>query len=494
MDALLISPFQGQSIPWGILILGSYLTNVKRRNVRLFDANGLSSSESRRQLDHLLPDVRLVGISCVSPYVYYVKKIVDYIKKSRPETKIIVGGPHAILEPEQTCRYKNIDFVAYTYGEQTMDGLIDELSKDNPDYENVPGLIYKTDGETRRTEPPVFVGFYDTDYNLLPKSTRSNFHNYIQVFTGRGCPYRCRFCYNSVIRQAFHARPAVDMVKELEKLVNKYNPEVVYFRDENFFEDKKRAIDFIRLYKEKKFTFRWVALCRVSYFNQRYINAKFLRELESINCEELRMGIECGTQRVLKYLRKGITIKGIKRAVCEVAKSKTIKGNYSFMVGLPTQKVEEYIDTMKLIKFILRHEPDADINGPQYFRIYPGGSLYEEIVEKYGYTKPASFEDWAHNVDQENDVLSLYRDMEYSWIPSNGKYLAFHGNLLVQMYRKPIKDFFTPTKFAAVPFAILAKLRIKNDWYNHLYDIRLLVKLYNVYRRYLSPSAKTLTQ
>jgi len=483
MDALLISPDHGSSqcsFPWGVLAVGSYLTNTKKRDVRLLDASTLSESEFRCELEKLLPSTRLVGIGCFTTDVQYVKKLVDSIKETNPETKIIIGGPHAVLEPEQTCRYKNIDFVAYTEAEQTMASLIEEIARPNPNYEKVPGLIFKISGAVRKNPPPEFVGFYDTDYDLLPKSTRSKFHDYMEVITGRGCSYRCRFCYNSVICQTFHPRPAEDIALELEKIVEKYNPKVVYFRDENFFHVKKRALDFIRLYKDKGFAFRWQATCRANYFNERYINTEFVRQLESVNCEMLKMGIESGTQRVLDYLRKGISIDGIKRAVVEVAKSKSIKGNYSFIVGLPEQKVDDYIDTVKLIKFILDRETDAHIIGPQYFRIYPGGSLYEEIVDKYGYTEPASFEEWAQRKNCKDDPLGFHGDVEYPWIPAKGKYLALHGRWLVLLYQKPVKHFLTWKRFPAMPFVLLTKLRFKNDWYSYLYDIKLLVILYDL--------------
>lgn len=494
MDMLLISPDHGnkeKSFPWGILALGSYLTNVKKYDVKILDANTLAPSEFHEELDILLPSTGLIGIGCFTTDVYSVKAIVDHIKNKYPEKKVILGGPHVVLEPEQTCQHGNIDFTAYTDGELTVSALIHELGKDEPDFTNVPGLIYKSNGIVQRTDPPSFVGFYDINYDLLPECSRKLFPKYIQVLTGRGCSYRCRFCYNSVICQKFIPKPMEDVVDEIAKLVDEYDPEVVYFRDDNFFQVKQRIIDFIRLYKEKGFKFRWRATCRANYFSDHYINSELLHQLEEVNCEILKIGVESGSQRVLNYLRKNITIDNIKRAVCEISKSKLIKGSYSFMVALPTQTVNEYIETIEMIKFILDHEPTADIIGPQYFRVYPGGSLYDEIVEKYGHEKPDSFQQWAERTDTENDPLGFYRDAHYSWIPKQGRDLALSASLLVLLYRKPYRDFCTMTKFSALPFVSLAKLRVKHNYYRHLYDIKFLMKLYGIYRS-LSSSAKSL--
>ena len=499
MDVLLISADHNNRVnnfPWGVLAVGSYLTNVRRRQVYLLDASLFSKSEFKLKLNHLLPKTQLVGIGCLSTDTPFVKELVDYIKESALETKIIVGGPHAVLEPEQTCRYKNIDFVAYTDGELTTSRLIEELAKSNPDYESVPGLVYKANGELRKTARPDFVGFYDIDYNLFPQRVRATFSDYIQLLTGRGCSYRCRFCYNSVVGQTFHPRPIEGVIQELEKLVSMYNPKVVYFRDEDFFQKKQRIADFIRLYKEKKFTFHWRATCRANYFNDRYINHSYLKELEGTNCETLKMGLESGTQRVLNYLNKGIRIDSIKRAVCEIAKSKTIQGNYSFMIGLPHQTVREYMDTIKLIIFILEREPNAHIIGPQYFRMYPGGSLYEEIVKEYGYTKPTTFEGWAKEMRGRTGLSVTKNEIKYPWIPPKGKYLILVSMWIARFYMTPIKSFLTPKGLVMLPFAILVKIRIKTDWYGCLCDIFLLskikdlfIKLYYLKRRLFSTSA-----
>lgn len=477
-DVLLISPNQGSSFPWGILALGSYLTNVKKRKVCLINAYDFPDKYFWEELNYILPKVKLVGIGFLSPDVHFVRNLVDFIKQFNPNIKIILGGAHAVLQPEQTCRYKHIDFVAYSYGEETLDLLIDEINKDKPYHNDVPGLIYKDGNVLRKTESPKFVGFYDINYNLLPDTVRQTFGDYIQVLTGRGCPYRCRFCYISVAKEKFYPRSAKEIIEEVEKIVEKYNPKVIYFRDDNFFSKKSRVLEFIQKYKEKNFTFGWTASCRANFFRESYINSNLIRELESINCIKLKAGIESGSQRVLDYLRKDIKIRDIERMVVEIANSGQIKGNYSFMIGMPEETIEEYIKTINVIKFILKHEPDAEIIGPQYFRIYPGGSLYNEIVEKYGFESPVSFEDWSLKTSDIEDPFGLSSNVDYPWIPNNYEYLAMYSHLLIQLYKKPIKEYLTPRRFFMLFLAVIAKLRVKYDWYKYPYDLRIIAKLY----------------
>ena len=100
----------------------------------------------------------------------------------------------------------------------------------------MPGLIYKEGNSLKKTTPAPLMGFFDTDYDLLPESTKKTFPCYIQVLTGRGCSFACTFCFNSVCGQKWRGRPMMpEVAGEIDNLVRKYNPKIIYFRDENFF-------------------------------------------------------------------------------------------------------------------------------------------------------------------------------------------------------------------------------------------------------------------
>ena len=176
-----------------------------------------------------------------------------------------------------------------------------------------------------------------------------------------------------------------EVAGEIDNLVRKYNPKIIYFRDENFFHSPDRIREFIKYYRERKYSFAWRANCRASYCNGNYLNLDLLKELESINCRVLKFGIESGSQRVLNYFKKGLKIEHVERLVYAFSKVKRITPAYSFIIGVPAEAPEEYKSTLKLIKFIAKYNPNAKIIGPQYFRIYPGGELYEEVVKKYHY-------------------------------------------------------------------------------------------------------------
>jgi len=487
MDLLLINPDHDNkknNFPWGVLSVGSYLSNIKNYEIKILDASIYSKSEFFQKLKYFCNGTKLIGISCMSTDVYSVKEMIDYIKEMNKSCKIIVGGPHAVLQPEQTCLYKNIDFVAYTEGEHTLSMLIDEIKSGDQRYDKIPGLIYKDRDSIRRTPPSELIGFYDINYELLAESVQKTFPEYMQVLVGRGCSFKCTFCFNSICGQKWRGRPMPEVINELEKIVEKYDPQVIYFRDENFFHSKNRIKEFISSYKEKGFNFKWQALCRASYYNKRYIDLDFLRELESINCEQLRFGFESGSQRVLNYLKKGINVDNVKRLVYDLSKVTKINGNYSFMIGVPDETYEEYKKTLALIKYIIRHQPDAQILGPQYFRVYPGGELYEEIKRRYNYYEPQFFEEWANATSNKVDFRSSL-DIDYPWVPKRHRLLAQNADLMVSIYRIDIRKYFKISRIVHLVFILFVKLRFKLGMYKYLYDLIAVISFRKLKYRFV---------
>lgn len=483
MNVLLITPDHGNQInnfPWGVLSVGSYIKQ-KNKEVKILDASMYTQKEFKDVVDEEIKWAHIVGISFFSTDAPFITDITAFIKSRAPSLQIICGGPHAMLEPETTCRHANIDYVSYGEGEGTLDLLVNELQADRTNLDNVPGLIYKNGDRLIRTSVPQPVDFYDTNYELLSKHVQNTFHEYIQVLTGRGCSFRCTFCFNAIIKQSFRPRPVKKIIDEIRKIVKKYNPRVIYFRDENFFHDKNRIYDFIESYKENGFSFQWRATCRANYFSENYVNDELINELEQINCQTLKLGLESGSQRILRYIQKGITVASIKKATDTISRS-NINGNYSLMIGIPTETYGEYLETLSLAQYIIDKDPHVELIGPQYFRLYPGGYLYNEVITNYNLIgKPQSLDEYADLF--RSDEMGLNRDIDYPWISKKDRCVAKYAEYLCLLYRKGCgkKDSFK--NLVLIPFYFLIKVRFKYKWFRHLHDVYIIIVLNNFIRR-----------
>jgi len=485
---LLINPdygLDGPNFPWGILTIASYLRGKGVENICLLDASYYSRPEFEEILDRELPQTFIVGIGFMSPDSYFVKQLIDKIKQERKDCKIIVGGSHPNLYPEQTIQYKKIDFLAYGEGEETFWKLCKYLLKREGRLEEVPGLMYLKGDRTVKTPPAPQIGFYDIDYGLLPELAQKGMRKTIHVLTGRGCNYRCSFCYNSVRNQRWWTRSAEEIVKELEGIVARYNPEKVYFRDETFFHSRERIDKFLQLYKAKGFHFRWQANCRADRFSENYINDELMRKLVETNCQMLKVGMESGSQPVLKKLKKGTSVKQLYKVVDSISGYPSIQPLYSFMIGIPGEEFPDYLKTINLIKYILKKERNPLLIGPQPYRVYPGGELFNEVVEKYHISLPGSFEEWSRQYFPQRKEVIFGEDFKnYPWVAKKNHNLVNYCHYLFYFGYVSLKKKSFWLKLAFVPFRILARIRLSIGFYSFLYDFRLASWLRWLRKRY----------
>ncbi|MBF0133281.1 MAG: radical SAM protein [Magnetococcales bacterium] len=477
MKTLLVNPDHGYdtATPWGVLSVASYIRNVKGYPIELLDASIDGAEKTFKNLRPRLPDYSLIGIGAFSADAPFVVSLSDMIREENPNCRIMMGGPHAILCPEQTARHKNIDFVAFGDGEETFSGVMEQISATTPRWEEIPGLIYKKDGELVRTAIPKSVPFYDTDYTLLDERTHIHFKDNINILAGRGCPFKCTFCFTSISDQSWRGKSAQHLEREINTLVKRYNPRKVYFRDELFFKDKQRVLDFIDIYNKNNYTFKWRTSIRATDFREDYVNEELLKKLAAAGCECLKFGFESGSDRVLKYIKKGIKVRNIQNVVNEIKKTPQIQLNCSFLIGLPTETYEEMVATISLAAWVQSHVSNVRIIGPQYLRVYPGGKLYETIVNDYGFKAPESLEGWKERYD---DVINKQgfadTNVTYPWHTDAESYLAKNAELFI--------EFANPAGFRYIDtykrrmLAILRpmiRLRLRYGFFRFLWDIRI---------------------
>lgn len=478
MRILLIEPDHQCGLnpfPWGVLSLGSYLKQ-EGHDVDLLCASLLTGEKFEREFDRLLPEAELLGVSLFSTDTHWVLRLMECIRRMRPKLPVIIGGPHAILLPEQTASFEAFEYLAFGPGEETTAGLARALAGEM-DMNEVAGLIHKVDGRIVTNRPAGPPPDYPIDYELLPERKRATFGDYFEVLAGRGCSFSCAFCYNAVCGHKWIGKPAETLVDEIQDVVDRYDPKLIYFRDENFFHSKKRVRRFVELYRERGFTFHWHATCRANYFGGKYIDRNMLGALRDAGCVKLKFGMESGSQRVLEILHKGIKVKHI-RDVAESLSQSNIVGNYSFLTAVPGETRDDLHQTLRIIEEIVSKDPAAEIIGPQFYRIYPGGELYERIVAEYGYRPPESFEAWAEAV--RDDLFGLSKDVDHPWM-TGGLALSRLADIMVLLRRKPLSELMTPLKLPALPFALLARARMRLGFFHGMLDMRLAAWLFRKY-------------
>ena len=436
------------SLAMGPLYVGSYLVS-QGYDVTILDANNFKhDKEFFGTLRENLSSASALGLSVMTAQIPDSLEISSYAKEVDPSIPIVWGGVHPSLFPEQTASCSHVDFAVQGEGEITMLELLKALDG-QLEPESVKGIAFKSNKGNKVivTEEREFADFnelppvkWELLENIQPggRLKLSEIANLslagIYLQTSRGCPHRCAFCINSVLKNRYRDRQSDLVLRDIKELVD-LGVDKIWFMDENFFTNRKRVAEIMTGIEREGLKFKWFATIRANYFNSHYINSEFISKIKQTGCESLGIGAESGSQRILDMLQKDITVEETLNAARLLTKA-GMEANFSFMVGLPGEEEDDILKTMRLIEEITEIDTSLSLRilGPQLYRPYPGSELYYECLEQ-GMKEPTTVQEWASSPYIRGETIgkAITNPGAYPWIKHPSEFInniVFYGALL----------------------------------------------------------------
>ena len=361
--------------PLGLLYLAAYLEQAKHTvkilNVTVF-------KYPMHKIIHDLKDFHpdLVGLSLSSNSFLKSLRIINEIKKEL-HVPIVVGGPHVIIFQEKVLLIKNIDYVVYGEGEETLTELADVL-ENKTDLAPIKGLIYKQNGKIIKNQERPLINDLDQisfpAYHLIDFKdyTNARFGNapFSVLFNSRGCPFNCSFCLKNT---RYRLRSVDNVISEILFLHDTYGIRNIHFWDSTFTVSKTWVREFAEKIQKLPFKFEYTCFTRVDKVDEDII--KWLKESGCIN---VCYGIESVDQGCLDVLNKHTTPAMIQRAI-DITKKYDIRIHCMFIFGTPGETRESLNNS---IRFILNNFLEFIQIRP--LQLMPGTQLYEDHLKKGG--------------------------------------------------------------------------------------------------------------
>jgi radical SAM superfamily enzyme YgiQ (UPF0313 family) len=310
---------------------------------------------------------RIFGITVMSVDYNAVTKCAEILKKKDPGAKIIVGGFHPTIAPQEFESNPNIDHIFLGEAEITFPRVVRALGSG----ERVDRVI--------RGETP--------DLEELPFANRELFEGgeepfvaflrppFVTLIAGRGCAYNCRFCQPAeriMFGKQVRRRSVDNVIAELDYLRRTHNFNSMMIHDDCLTEDPDWVWRFAEGYRKNGFTQPFVCQSRPDLIVK---NRKMVRELKKAGLVLLIIGFESGSQRMLDFLRRGHTLEDSLEAA-EICRRERIKIWANYMLGLPTETREEQRETVEMIKEIKPYHCS-----PAYYTPHPGSDLFRYCEE-----------------------------------------------------------------------------------------------------------------
>ncbi len=348
MKVLLVNPtkerlFEQPSL--GLLYIAAALRKTGYR-VKYIEGTGEALwSQIHEQLYSDLPEV--IGFNVMSPMFNEVKTLIEEIKhecwkgSGIPEPMLIAGGAHATIMPE-TLLEIGFDYVIQGEGEKA----IVELLAGNI-IKGIRTLHFNPIDDLDSLEFPA--------RDLLPKKYLKR--HAASIMASRGCPFNCSFC-QPTLRTMFGSnvrkRSVWNVLEEINQCYIELGINYFEFFDDTFTADKNWVYAFCNNFPNHtpkgSEPIHWECLSRVNT-----IDESLLIAMKKAGCYRITFGVESGSQEILNFYRKGITVEQTKEAF-KLSKKVGIHRHALFMLGAPIETQETIKETEQLIEEI---KPDS---------------------------------------------------------------------------------------------------------------------------------------
>ncbi|MFC1623902.1 B12-binding domain-containing radical SAM protein [Candidatus Omnitrophota bacterium] len=311
-------------------------------------------------------DFDIAGITMMSVDYDYATRCIDIIKRIKPNAKIIVGGAHASITPQELALNEDIDCVLVGEGEISIIELIRKLGDDR----HVDKIVYGKRPDLNS------LPFADRNLFLLPEEPFVSFlkRPFVTIIAGRGCIYNCNYCQpaeRTIFGETVRRRSVGHVIEELKYLDEKFRFNSMMIHDDCLTEDPEWILEFCKKYRKHGFRQAFVCQSRPDLICK---NKDMVKDLRKAGLVLFIIGFESGSQRILNFLRKGCTVEQNLEAA-EICHKFGIKIWANYMLGLPTETKKEQKATVDMIRKISPYHCS-----PAYYTPHPGSDLFEYCI------------------------------------------------------------------------------------------------------------------
>ena len=353
---------------------------------------------------------------------------------------VIVSGSDSTDHYEQYL-YEGADFILLGEAEQTLKELVFAIEQNHDDYLSIPGLAFNQNDAVIKTRGRAVLKELDNlpfpAWDLVDIETyRKTWLKHrgffsLNVATTRGCPFKCNWCAKPIYGNRYNSRSPQNVVAEIKMLKKIFQFDHIWFCDDIFGLKPGWVHEFADLVEKENLGFKFKIQARADLLLQE----NYIRNLARAGCENIWMGAESGSQKILDAMDKGTKVEQIYEAT-RLLKKNAVHPSFFIQFGYPGETKEDIGKTISMINELLPYEIGISVSYP-----LPGTLFYEKVktqlIEKTNWTDSDELALMFRNTYAPAFYKQLHRYVHKSY----RKHLAIEAikNLLVKPSISKIK-------------------------------------------------------
>lgn len=401
-------------------------------------------------------DADIYAFTSISLVYPKIRQYASWVKKASPKSITIIGGVHAILNPEEAIN--DFDAVCIGEGEYCTVELANKIAS-NKKFTDTKNFWFKVieKGKVKIIQNERLPLIENLDELPFPDREIWDYYNLsdykdakqITIMASRGCPYMCTYCFNHKIRELYpnkhkwvRFRSVKNVIQEIQEVMKKYPGEynMIRFIDDTIVQDRKWFDEFCREFP--KLNMKISCQARANELNE-----EIIKKMKKVGVVIVQMGIEAGNPFIRnKIMKRYMTDEQIISAFTLCRKYGMITHAFNIL-GLPFETVEMMLDTIKI-------NVKANPVYPYFFLFQPFPKTEAwQLAKDYGFLK--------EKPDAEYESLFEGSPLDSPYFKSeDAKFLQTYSKRLVSLYKLkifwPLFDFIIVKRL--LPFKTLNKL------------------------------------
>ncbi len=322
------------------------------------------------------PDVIAFSV-CTSDFSWF-KEIAGMIRE-KTEAPIMAGNIHATSAPEEFLKLGFVDVVVRGEGDLVISDLIDSIRDTGGIRKDIENICVREEAGFRLN--PLRPLVQDLDSLPFPDkslyvNTPVNAGDIYTIMASRGCPYKCTFCNNDLMKRLYgvkgyvRVRSVDNVIEELCSAVSRYHPKNVNFYDEVFGANKHWLREFVEKYNSR------VGLPYIACTNPNIVDEEYASLLRESGCAKVDIGVQTINEEKRRTIYNRSESNEKVRDSIRLLKEKEVFVAAENITNYPTESEENMIE---MARFYNENRPD--VLKVFWLRYFPGTEIINIALE-----------------------------------------------------------------------------------------------------------------